>query len=158
MQNGDNDKRFVKYSVNLKGSIPSSVKVFTHQSYVSEELALAELIGDSNCIEENIVVFDRGIQSRKTFDSITNSNKWFITRSKLDIKCKATTATDINVKLQDSTVTIISDQTGKLINGEKKNTEHLYRVIKATTDSNGEPICFVTKICWMKMLPHRFLV
>lgn len=147
MKNGcDDNKRFVKYSVNLKGSIPSSVKVFTDQKHVSEDVALSELINASQCIEGNIVVFDRGIQSRSSSDAFTNSGKWFITRSKLDIYYRATRINDINAKPAGSTVTIISDQTGKLANGTKKNTEHLYRVIKATIDSSGEPICFVTNM------------
>ena len=146
MQNGDNDKRFIKYSINLKGSIPSSVKVFTDQRHVSEDIALTELINDSSCIEGNIVVFDRGIQSRSSFEAFTTSGKWFITRSKLDIKCKTTVRNEIAEKPLDSTVTIISDVKGKLINGTKKDTEHSYRVIKATIDSSGEPICFVTNI------------
>ena len=147
MQNGsDNNKRFIKYSINLKGSIPSSVKVFTDQKHVSEDVALSELINDSSCIEGNIVVFDRGIQSRSSFEAFTNSGKWFITRSKLDINCKVTSLKDISTKPPASTVTIISDQTGKLFSGTKKNTEHLYRVIKATIDNSGELICFVTNM------------
>ena len=75
MCNGANDMRFVKYSINLKGSIPSSVKVFTDQRHVSEDIALTELINHSSCIEGNIVVFDRGIQSRSSFDTFTTSGK-----------------------------------------------------------------------------------
>jgi hypothetical protein len=91
MQNGSSkcrDKRFVKYSVNLKGNLPSTVKVFTDQSYVSEDLALSELINQADCIEGNIVVFDRGLQSRRSFDKFTNSNKLFVSRSKLSTRCK----------------------------------------------------------------------
>jgi DDE family transposase len=147
MKNGrDTTKRFVKYSVNLKGSIPSSVKVFTDQKHVSEDVALSELINNSESIEGNIVVFDRGIQSRSSFESFTNSGKWFITRSKLDIKCNVIKTKDITAKPSESTVTIISDQIGKLFNETKKSTTHLYRIIKATIDSNSEPICFVTNM------------
>jgi hypothetical protein len=138
MQAGDNSKRFVKYSVNLKGSIPSSVKVFTDQGHVSEDVALSELINESNGIEGNIVVFDRGIQSRKSFENFTDSGKWFITRSKLDIRCKAAKARVIAEKLSGSTVTVTSDQVCKLISRKQKVTEHYYRVIKATIDSTGE--------------------
>lgn len=146
MKNGNNDKRFVKYTVNLKGSIPSSVKVFTDQRHVSEDVALTELINCTGCIEGNVVVFDRGIQSRSSFDAFTTNGKWFITRSKLDIKYKAATTNNIAAKPPDSTVTIIHDETGKLSNGTKKNTAHFYRIIKATIDSSDEPICFVTNI------------
>lgn len=132
MKNGSNsDKRFIKYSINLKGSIPSSVKVFTDQRHVSEDIALTELINDSSCIEGNIVVFDRGIQSRSSFEAFTTNGKWFITRSKLDIKCKTITKKDVAAKPPDSTVTILNDETGKLINAEKKDTNYCYRVIKS---------------------------
>lgn len=146
MQNGDNDMRFVKYSVNLKGSLPSSVKVFTDQSHISEELALSELINDSRCLEDNIVVFDRGIQSRKTFESFTSAGKWFITRSKLDIRCDVHINYPIQEKPNGSTVTIRSDSVGQLLSGSHKKTTHLYRVIMAGIDKSGEHICFVTNM------------
>jgi hypothetical protein len=91
MENGTSDKRFVKYSVNLKGSIPSSVKVFTAQSYVSEELALTEDINDTDCIKDDVVVFDRGLQSRNSFDKFTNTRKWFVSRANPNIRCKTIT-------------------------------------------------------------------
>jgi hypothetical protein len=146
MENGDSDKRFVKYSVNLKGSIPSSVKIFTNQSHVSEELALAELINDSDCIEGNVVVFDRGLQSRSSFDKFTDSNKLFASRANLNIRCKAVRSNEITVKPEESSVTISKDQIGLLINKKDKLTQHPYRVIKGCIDETGQEICFVTNI------------
>lgn len=146
MENGDNNKRFVKYSVNLKGSIPSSVKVFTDQSYISEELAMAELINDSHCIEGNVVVFDRGLQSRNSFDKFTNSNKLFITRANLNIRCKVISSREITINPKESSVVISSDETGFLINKKEKNTQYLYRIIKGTINKTGQEICFVTNM------------
>lgn len=149
MENGNSrckDKRFVKYSVNLKGSLPSTVKVFTDQSYVNEDVALSELINEADCIEGNVVVFDRGIQSRRSFDKFTNSNKLFVSRSKLSTRCRVESYKEIVVKPSASTVTIISDETGFLINKKVKKTQHQYRIINATIDKNGEKICFVTNI------------
>jgi len=146
MKNGDNSKRFVKYSVNLKGSIPSSVKVHIEQPYVSEELALAELINDADCIENNTVVFDRGLQSRNSFDKFTNTNKLFVSRANLNIRCKVVTSKKITKKPAGNSVTIRSDETGLLINKKDKYTEHTYRVIKGIIDQSGEEICFVTNI------------
>ncbi|MFT3948780.1 MAG: IS4 family transposase [Agriterribacter sp.] len=146
MENGTNDKRFVKYSVNLKGSIPSSVKVFTTQSYVSEELALTEVINDTDCIKNDVVVFDRGLQSRESFDKFTNSQKWFVSRANPNIRCKTNTRTKVEEKPKSSTVTIVSDEAGYLINKKDKATAHIYRVIKAVINKSGEPICFVTNI------------
>lgn len=146
IKTGDKDRRFVKYTVNLKGSFPSSVKVFTAQTYVSEDVALSEVINQSEDLSGNVVVFDRGIQSRKSFDSFTDSNKWFITRSKLDISYKTVQSLKIPSKPSGSTVTIISDQVVKLSNSYKKPSDHLYRVIHAVIDVDSKPICFVSNL------------
>lgn len=146
MKNGDNSKRFVKYSVNLKGSIPSSVKVHTEQSYVSEELALAELINDADCIENNTVVFDRGLQSRNSFDKFTASNKLFVSRANPNIRCKAVASKKVTAKPVGNPVTITTDETALLVNRKEKYTKHRYRIIKGIIDQSGEEICFVTNI------------
>lgn len=114
MKNSHNgtDKRHVKYSVNIKGSIPSCVKVFTDQSYISEEFALAELINDADCLEGNIVVFDRGLPSRNSFDKFTNSNKSFISRANPNIRNKVVTQNKLTEKPSESSVTITSDEVG----------------------------------------------
>ncbi len=88
MENGDKGKRFVKYSVNVKGSLPSSIKIFTAQAYVSEDLALGELIKEDKNLVNNVVVYDRGLQSRNVFDNITDEKKWFVTRGRQAIRCK----------------------------------------------------------------------
>ncbi len=119
------------------------VKVFTTQSYVSEDIALTDIINDSASVKGNTVVFDRGIQSRSSFENFSDSNKWFITRSKLDIRCKVCKTNNVLDKPQGSTVTIISNEVDKLISGRAKDTRHLYRVIKVKIDESGEIIYFV---------------
>jgi hypothetical protein len=146
MKIGDKERRYVKYSVSLKGSIPCMVKVFKEQSYASEDKALSEIIDDCNYLEGNVVVFDRGIQSRKLFDKFTTSGKWFITRSKLNIRVKRSTTIEIGEKPKNSTVTIISDQKGKLLSGKHQEAEGTYRVIMARADNSGELLCFVTNM------------
>lgn len=146
MENGTGDKRFVKYSINLKGSLPSSLKVFVDQSYVSEDLALADIINDTDIGESNAVVFDRGLQSRKAFDEFTDSQKLFVSRAKSNTRCKTTIQNKVEEKVKGATVTIVSDEVGYLITKKQKKTANLYRVIKAVIDKSGEPICFVTNI------------
>ena len=146
MKLGSKDRRYVKYSVAMKGSIPCSVKVFKEQSYVSEDKALSAVINDSDEIKDNIIVFDRGLSSRKSFDKFSVDGKWFITRSKSDIRIETTETIDITEKPQNSTVTIISDRKGKLLTGKSQQATETYRVIIATIDNTKEPICFVTNM------------
>jgi hypothetical protein len=149
MENGgsrNKDKRFVKYSVNLKGSLPSTVKVFTGQEYVSENKALSELIDDANCIEDNVVVFDRGLTSRRSFDRFTGSNKLFVGRAHHNIRCKVEKSKEVTAKPKGSTATIVSDDIAILSNKKGKETHYSYRIIKGNIDKSGDQICFITNM------------
>lgn len=146
MENCGSAKRFVKYSVNLKGSIPSSVKVFTDQTHISEEIALSELINDTDCIEGNIVVFDRGLQSRNSFDKFTKENKLFVTRANFPIRYNVIKANRVSSARNNEPVTITSDEIAFLINKKEKQSQCQYRVIKAIINESGENICFVSNI------------
>ena len=142
----DTDKRYLKYTINLTGSLPSSFKIFTEQSYISEDKAMGELIDATERLQGKRVVFDRGIKFRKSFEKFTADGKDFITRSKLDIKYSSTTSNDIATKPSNSTVTIISDEIGYLYSGKHVKTTYQYRIIKAVIDASQEPICFVSNL------------
>ena len=139
-------RKHVKYSVNLKGSLPCNVKVYTHQSYVSEDLALADLIDTTNASEGSVVVFDRGLQSRKALDNFSNNNKLFVGRGKPQNKIDITKTHKVGPKPQESTVTIISDEIGYLSARKGNKTSNQFRLIKAVIDAPGVEICFVTNL------------
>ena len=141
----DTDKRFLKYTIGLTGSLPSMLKVFTEQSYLSEDKAMAELINDAAILKGKTVVFDRGIQSRKTFEKFTSDGKDFITRSKLNIKYKSVHKNAITAKAS-STVTIVGDEIAFLYTGKHTITDYKYRIIKAIVDTSQEEICFVSNL------------
>lgn len=142
----DTDKRYLKYTVSLTGSLPSSFKIFTEQSYISEDKAMGELIDENNQFKGKTVVFDRGIQFRKSFEKFTTDDKYFITRSKIDIKYSSSTTKTIIPKPINSTVTIMSDEIGYLYTGKHTKTKYPYRIIKAIVDASKEPICFESNL------------
>lgn len=147
MQNGkEKDKRHVKYSVILKGSLPATVKVFTQAAYISETIAIAELINKSDYLKDDLVVFDRGMQSRNAFDQFTADEKFFIGRSKTHIYYKEVAVHVLTDKPKDATLTIRRDSQGYLFNEKRQPPAHLYRVIRGTLDDSGEEICFITNI------------
>jgi hypothetical protein len=143
---GSDNRKFVKCSVNLKGSIPSSVKVFTDQSYACEDNALGELISDNDVFKNEIVVFDRGIRSRAIYDKFTGEGKSFITRGANNIRCMDAIDSVIGTKPGNATITLKSDQTGYLCSKQTKRTTYKYRVIKGVIDKSGEDICFITTV------------
>lgn len=77
--NKKGDKKFVKFSMAFS-NVPIHSKIFTKQSFVSEDFALKELIKECPLSTDNILVFDRGIQARATFDEFNESELTFVTR------------------------------------------------------------------------------
>lgn len=144
--NGTSDKRFVKYSVNVKGSLPSSVKVFTGQSHVGDDPALAELITGTGGLEGNVVVFDRGLRSRSSFDGFTGAKKWFVSRTGARTKHVAVADNAVAPAPPGSTVRIDGDRTCYLFGKNGKRSRHVYRLITGTKSADGEALCFVTNI------------
>jgi hypothetical protein len=140
------NKTQIKYSINLKGSLPSSVKVFTEQSFVSENLALSELIEQTDCLKENIVVFDRGLQSRKSYDKFTQDHKLFVTRANPNVRFKVVEKKGIMPVPAASSVTIVSDTVAYLYGKDSFKTKSMYRVIRGIVNSSGEEIVFVSNL------------
>jgi len=147
MRNGDiTSLRQVKYSVAMKGSLPCSVKVYTEKKFISEIVALADLLEDNILLKESIVVFDRGLTARKSFENLTNNNIYFVGRCHLNCFCKVESNKRIPNKPKASSVTITNDKTGYLYEYGAKRTTHQYRIVSAVIDKTGEPICFITNL------------
>ena len=81
------------------GALPSSVKIFTDQSAASDNIALSELLEQADCLTDNIVVFDRGLSSRKSYDTLTQANKFFVTRGKRRCEKLVTQSLEKTLKL-----------------------------------------------------------
>ena len=144
--NNSKVQKFLKYSLELKGSLPCSVKIFKDPTFSSEDRALAELINGSEFVKEGVVVFDRGLRARHALEKFTTDNKFFVTRAYAKMKYEATSSRPLVLKPADSALTIQSDEIAYLFNQHEQRTKHLYRVIKATVDKTGDPICFVSNM------------
>jgi hypothetical protein len=148
MQNGDesNNLKQVKYSVAMKGSLPCNVRVFTEKKFICENWALSELIENSIQLKESIVVFDRGLSSRKSFESFAANGIGFIGRCKTTYYCQGSKDNPLPIKPKESSVTIVKDEIGFLRFDKKILTSRQYRMISGIINETGEPICFVTNL------------
>jgi hypothetical protein len=148
MRNGTlfNGPKHIKYSVALKGSLPCSVCVFNESKFLNENLALSQLIENSVALRESIVVFDRGLRSRKSFDKFTEKEIQFIGRSDPYYYCKTISINTLPPKPEGATITITKDETGLLRSRDQALTKRGYRLISGIIDKTQEPICFVTSI------------
>ena len=148
MRNGTtfNGPKHIKYSVALKGSLPCSMCIFNENKFNNESLALSELIENSVELKESVVVFDRGLKSRKSFDNFSEKEIKFVGRCARNCYCKVTSSQNPPIKPVNSTVTVTKDETGFLRSGSLKLTKKKYRVISATIDKTGESIYFISNL------------
>ena len=148
MENGTPGRsRQTKFSVVMKGSLPCRVAVYNEQKYISEDLALPGAIADMPAVKGSVVTFDRGLQSRKAFDMFTDKNILFVGRSVSPRpRLRQTGSAAVGEKPGTATVTVHTDRTGHLNSKGERWTESVFRLVDATIDASGKPICFVTNI------------
>jgi len=130
----NNGRRHFKVVIGQKGLMPSSVHFCTNQSEVSDDIALKKAIIEASVSSDDIIVFDRGLQSGKTFITFDELNKKFVTRIKVDRKHQVLE----NYKLPDfpdnNEGRIIADQKITLWDKEKNKFFDIpFRLIKVLT-------------------------
>ncbi len=140
--NQKRDKNFVKFSMAFS-NVPIHSKIFTEQSFVSEDFALKELIKECPLSADNILVFDRGIQSRATFDDFNENNLSFVTR--LNNYTRFETIKELKV-IDNETERLFLEKDLEVILYDKrgKKTKHFLRLIIAKEKENGEVFYFLT--------------
>jgi transposase len=78
-------KKAVKYSMAFDGILPCESKVFTSSSYLSEDIALPEVVMShvqKQAHHQNIYLLDRGLQSTRNMSSFCKQDVTFICRAK----------------------------------------------------------------------------
>lgn len=139
------NKNQIKFTIGLKGLLPGSVKVFTHQQALSEDITLREAILDCSQAKESIVVFDRGLQSRKAYGEFDSNGILFVTRLKHNARYEK--IRQLNNECQENGTLIIEED--NLINLYDQNNRILpkeFRLVSGKIKQTGEKITFLTNI------------
>lgn len=140
--NQKGDKKYIKFSIAFS-NIPIHSKIFTMQSYVSEDFALKELIKECPLSADNILVFDRGIQARVTFEEFNENQLTFVTRLNNYTRFETIKELKINEK---ETERLVLERDLEVILYDKHNTKtkRFLRLIIAKEKENGEVFYFLT--------------
>ncbi|UUC46704.1 IS4 family transposase [Flavobacterium cerinum] len=140
--NKQGDKRFVKFSMAFS-NVPVHSKIFTEQGFVSEDFALKELINECVLSKENILVFDRGLQSRSSFEEFNENGFIFVTR--LNNYTRFEVINEFEVKEQETEkLTINRDIEVRLYDKSNKKTQSFLRLIIATEKQSKEVFYFLS--------------
>lgn len=143
----------IKFSVGFNGKQLKNVKMFHTPEHTSDDLSLRELILEGDWESKEVAVFDRGLQSRKTFDEFCDQRIKFVTRLRRSSegKIKHKKIRDITVieqgkPIETETLLIQQDMEVKLYGKSGGKTKNSYRMVVAETKSDGKPIIFLTNI------------
>lgn len=140
--NQKGDKKYIKFSIAFS-NIPIHSKIFTEQSFVSEEFALKELIKECPLSANNILVFDRGLQARSTFEAFNNDNLTFVTR--LNNYTRFETINELKIIEKETERLILeNDLEVTLYDKRSKKTQKFLRLIIANKKESGEVFYFLT--------------
>ncbi|GGF30298.1 IS4 family transposase [Flavobacterium limi] len=140
--NKQGNKKFVKFSIAFS-NIPVHSKIFTEQSFVSEDFALKELIKECPLSVDNILVFDRGVQARATFEEFNEDNLTFVTRLNNYTRFETIKEFEIDEN-QTERLLLEQDLEVKLYDKRNKKTQKFLRLIFAKEKQNGEVFYFLT--------------
>lgn len=145
MKNGSGppNLKHIKFTIALKGSLPCSVQIYNTQDFVNENIALADAILKNKFLKESVIVFDRGLQTRKKYHEFSENNILFVGRVKADIVYKEIKRKRVLKPKKNDSVEMIEDIEAHLyIDGKLANTP--FRIIKAKIRSSKEMIYLVT--------------
>jgi hypothetical protein len=139
------DKKQLKFSIGMKGSLPMKFKVFHNQEALAEDIALQETILEEAKANET-VVFDRGLKDKNAFDKFSAHKIGFITRTNTNIRYISHQLLPMQSKPQNATVTIKEDILIHLRYNHPKKKPPMYRLVKANIDATGEEIFFLSNL------------
>lgn len=140
--NQKGDKKYVKFSIAFS-NVPIHSKIFTEQAFVSEDFALKELINECPLSSDNILVFDRGVQARATFDELNNKEFTFVTRLNNYTRFEIINEFKI-IECETERLLIEQDLQVVLFDKRNKKTTTFLRLIIAKEKQSGEPFYFLS--------------
>jgi hypothetical protein len=140
--NQKENKKYIKFSMAFS-NVPVHSKIFTQQAFVSEGFALKELINQCSLSAANILVFDRGLRARSTFEEFNESGFTFITRLNNNTRFETVKELGINEK---ETQRLLLEQDLEVILYDKynKRTNQFLRLIIVKEKQTGEVFYFLT--------------
>lgn len=125
---GKDTKKHIKYTIAYGGGIPQIAKSHTRKKYHSENIALSEAILSHDIPKDYIILFDRGLQHRATYDKITEQGNLFVSR--LNTNYVADVLQQKENPSENPEINITKEVKGHLYSTKKeKKTKYPYRII-----------------------------
>ena len=141
-------KKQLKYTFAYNGTFPVMTEIFTTQEYLSEDKAIPKVVYQyAQKQKSSIFIFDRGVQKRDVFDSLTKEESFFVTRLNATAKYNTTEVIEENTNRKIGNLSLIRDSKVQLrIPNHRTFYENQTRLIEAVNPENGVIYFFLTNI------------
>ena len=137
-------KNQIKFSVGFDG-LPHSVRIGADCRDNAEDVALKAAIKEASLSKEDIVVFDRGISARKTFQEFNQSGIEFVTR--LNDKANYRVIKNNNKEVfNDIELELLEDCIVQLRSRDIHWIKEEFRLIKTRNKLTGKQLIFLTNL------------
>ena len=140
------NKKQLKVTVGMHGTLPCDFKIFTEDKHNCEDLTIPEVILDYRHNKSSVVTFDRGVQKRTTFVKFDEQDILFVTRIKINATHHVVRHIDIEESQKETeSLFIIEDLEVNFNDREaRKRLSNSFRLIKAISKKSNEKIYFVS--------------
>lgn len=142
--------RQIKFTVGL-GQLPQVSEFYSSQSHNSENRALKDaIISNVTPDTTQVVVFDRGITSRATYDLLTSKGIRFVSRINVGAKHESVSNNRLAGSLGSGRLIINVDRDVQLFSQDGKRTKGYLRCVKAVearpAADKAKELWFITNI------------
>ena len=138
-------KKQLKFSICLSNGLPCQASLSATQTYLSEDVALGELLLSTNQQDKTVLVFDRGVSKRATYEQLTENKHLFVTRLNPSAVYELVGERKLSKK-ETAGLWLQADLLVKLFGNKGACTQHSYRLIKAVSKESGEEIWFLSNM------------
>ena len=141
-------KKQIKYTVAFDGKYPCMSELFTDKGYLSEDLAIPEVVykyAEKN--KNSVFVFDRGVNKREVFCNLNQQATFFVTRLRDNVRYRVINQIEDGKNRPIGSLELISDQTIQLgAPNTKMFLEDSFRLITAINPKTNITYSFLTNM------------
>lgn len=139
-------KNFIKIVIGQKNIIPSSIMFCNEKKEVSDNYALKNAILAATLEKEDIVIFDRGLNSSNGLSELDDNRINFITRATVGRRYKLVEKHKVGDQILSASLEILSDETVQLFDKNEHCVKTYFRLVKARSLKDQKEIWFLTNI------------
>jgi transposase len=141
-------KKQIKYTVAFDGTYPCMTEIFTDRSNLSECTTIPQVIYKyAEKSKSAVFVFDRGVDKREVFQTLSKNNTLFVTRFKSEGRFRIVEELESGTRRMLGTLELVSDLIVQIGIPDKRTFyENHYRMITAINPETEVTYQFFTNI------------